>query len=226
MKFSCIIPAYNEWPRIGKVLATVLSCDEIEEVIVVDDGSTDNTWEVLSRVKNGKLFPIHSDKNLGKAAAVLRGVWQAQWEYIVMIDSDLLHFNDEHVRLLIRPILEDKAHVTLSLRENSLSLYKFFGTDFVSGERVMPKSIFEDEWYFLEGPGFWLEVKINQKIMERNFKVKNVYLPWVITPRKSIKYGWIVGTFLDWKMVIAILSSIPLHVIFRQIWYFSRFSEK
>jgi hypothetical protein len=78
----------------------------------------------------------------------------------------------------------------------------------------------------LEGPGFALEVKINQKIIERNYSVKNVSLQGLITPRKSLKYGWRVGTFLDWKMIIEILSTIPFHVLVRQVWYFSRFSKK
>jgi hypothetical protein len=62
-----------------------------------------------------------------------------------MIDSDLLNLSYRHLALLIRPVLDHDGDVSVSLRENSLSIYKFFGTDFVSGERVIPKSIFDDE---------------------------------------------------------------------------------
>ncbi len=71
-----------------------------------------------------------------------------------MIDSDLIGLNTKHIRALIAPARDGSADVTLSLRENSLGLYKFFGTDFVSGERVVPREIFSDEVYYTSGPGF------------------------------------------------------------------------
>ena len=67
----------------------------------------------------------------------------------MMIDSDLLHLNPSHITALIDPIRNKQSHTSLSIRENSLPIYKFLGTDFVSGERVLPRSIFDDEIYYL-----------------------------------------------------------------------------
>jgi len=90
MKFSCIIPAYNEAPRIRAVLETVLGVPELEEVIVVDDCSTDETLAVIRSFTSPKLYVIALEKNVGKTQAVFAGLKKAQGEYIVMIDSDII----------------------------------------------------------------------------------------------------------------------------------------
>ena len=66
-----------------------------------------------------------------------------------MIDSDLINLESYHISSLIDPVRNKQSHISLSIRENSLPLYKFLGTDFVSGERVLPRSIFDDETYYL-----------------------------------------------------------------------------
>lgn len=226
INFSCIIPAYNEWPRIASVLSTILACTEIDEVIVIDDGSTDNTRAVIEGFAHPRLRTIFLDKNGGKTNAVLTGVKESRWWYIVMIDSDLLNLTPEHITALIDPIKNESAQVTLSLRENSLPLYRFLGTDFVSGERVLPKSLFADRDYYLSRPWFGLEVLLNTQIILSGYSVNNIYLPGVITPRKSSKIWYIRGTLADLSMTREILSIIPAHRLIHQMWYFSRFYQK
>ncbi len=74
MTFSCIIPTYNESLYITHVLSAVLACEDIDEVIVVDDGSTDDTWERISHFENTKLKKVQLPKNGGKTNAVLAGI--------------------------------------------------------------------------------------------------------------------------------------------------------
>lgn len=226
MKFSAIIPAYNEWPRIAKVLSTLLDNEKIDEIIVIDDGSTDNTRAEIEKFSNSKIKKIFKEKNEGKARAVLDGAKMSFWEYIVMVDSDLIGLQSNHIDTLIRPIIESAADATLSIRENSLWVYKFFWTDFVSGERVFPKNIFAESAYFTNGKPFWLEVKINKKILEKNLRIQNVYLDGVITPRKSDKMGKISGIKADIKMIRDILSTFSIFEISHQFYQFSRFSSR
>ncbi len=94
-----------------------------------------------------------------------------------MIDSDLVGLRSQHITDLIAPVREGSVDVTLSIRENSLELYKFCGTDFVSGERVIPREIFADVLYYTTGPGFGLEVKMNEKILIGGYRVKNIMFP-------------------------------------------------
>ncbi len=226
MIFSCIIPAYNEWPRIRGVLETVLACDELDEVIVVNDGSSDNTAEIIDSFTHPKLTKIHIEKNGGKAKAIIKWIQVSKGEYIVMIDSDLLNLTPAHITSLLKPIQDGEAEATLSIRENSLGIYKWIGTDFVSWERIIPRGIFDDSEYYTSWPGFWLEVKINEKILKQGYRVKSVIFPWVITPRKTVKLGYIKGTIADWKMIRDIISVVPIHRLLRQLLVFSRFSSR
>jgi hypothetical protein len=94
-----------------------------------------------------------------------------------MIDSDLIGLTSEHITDLIAPVREGITDVTLSIRENSLGLYKFCGTDFVSGERVIPREILADVPYYTSGPGFGLEVLMNEKILTGGYTVENIMFP-------------------------------------------------
>jgi glycosyltransferase involved in cell wall biosynthesis len=220
MKFSCVVPAFNEGRRIVNVINTLLECPEIWEVIAVDDGSSDDTWQVLSELEDPRLLKIRLDQNGGKTKAIFTGIRAARGDYIVTIDSDLLNLKSEHIRSLLSPIDLGVADVTISLRENSLWIYKLFLSDFVSWERVIPRYLLEDESYYIIGPWFGLEVKMNEKIIENNCRVQSVYFPGVITPRKAYKYGFIKGTMGDIRMVYDLLSIVPVHRLMYQLWYF------
>ena len=70
-----------------------------------------------------------------------------------MIDSDLIGLKSEHITSLIEPIEHQDREVTLSIRENSLMIYKWLRSDFVSGERVVPRTLLqENELYLTTGP--------------------------------------------------------------------------
>lgn len=94
-----------------------------------------------------------------------------------MIDADLLGFSSRHIDMLIAPLEGGVAEVVISLRENSLPFYKFLSTDFVSGERIVPRTLFDDPEYYLSKKRFGLEVLMNEKILQKHLRVKNVYLP-------------------------------------------------
>jgi hypothetical protein len=91
---------------------------------------------------------------------------------------------------------------------------------------VIPREILADVPYYTSGPGFWLEVLMNEKILTGGYKIENITFPWVITPRKSVKMWYIRGTIADWQMNIDIFSVMPIWKLARQFWYFSRFSAR
>lgn len=214
MKISCIIPAYNEETRIGAVLHAVTNSPLLDEVIVVDDGSKDQTSAVAAA------FPVKLitlKQNQGKSSAIVEGVKAASNEMLMFIDADLLGLTPEGIAQLAQPVLEGKADVSISLRENSLLLYRFFGLDFVSGERVLPKSLLSPVLEKIAAlPGFGLEVYMNNLIIEKGLRLKVVHLRYLITPRKSKKIGYIAGQKADWEMIKQILSVMGLGKIVRQ----------
>ena len=215
MTFSCIIPAYNEWPRIKRVLEIVLSCPLLFEVIVVNDGSTDDTQEVIDSLDHPKLKKIHIKKNNGKLKAFFHALIQTKWEYIVMIDADYEGLTALHLQKLIIPIKDKQVDTTMMMWYESLFICKILKHDIFSWARVLPKSTFNDVQYFLEWKGFGLEARINEVIYQRKMRVRSLYFPDVHNPSK----GW---KQLLWKQPIDIYRSMPYWKIIRQIYYIYR----
>ncbi|MCX8083277.1 MAG: glycosyltransferase family 2 protein, partial [bacterium] len=112
MKLSIIIPVYNEENTINKVLEKIKDIDfEIEkEIIVVDDGSTDTTRNILSRLQitNCKLHIIYHEKNQGKGAAIKTGIKNSTGDIIAIQDADL-EYDPLELKYLLKPIMDNKA---------------------------------------------------------------------------------------------------------------------
>jgi dolichyl-phosphate beta-glucosyltransferase len=93
MSISVVIPAYNEEKRIEVSVNKVMSYLERQkmkyEIIVVDDGSSDRTAEVVEKLDNGKLVLLRNRRNRGKGFSVRRGILKAKMDYILFSDADL-----------------------------------------------------------------------------------------------------------------------------------------
>ncbi|MDK2869679.1 MAG: hypothetical protein PWP39_914 [Pyrococcus sp.] len=107
---SIIIPAYNEEKRIGNVLARIP--DFVDEVIVIDDGSSDATYEIARRYAD-KVVKLN--KNMGKGAALREGLKHASGDIIVFMDADGQH-DPEEISKLLEPIIKDKADFVIGKR--------------------------------------------------------------------------------------------------------------
>ena len=105
-KCSLIIPAYNEEKNIMRTISSALGAVYVDEVIVVDDGSTDRTFEKASRT-NARV--IRHEKNKGKGAAIKTGIANAKYELICFIDADIPEWNSGKINSIIKPAATNEA---------------------------------------------------------------------------------------------------------------------
>jgi glucosyl-3-phosphoglycerate synthase len=108
-RVSVVIPAFNEAETVGHVVKVVKALKYVTEIIVVDDGSTDETAEVAEEA--GAKVIMHPF-NWGKGAAISTGYKTSEGDVVAFIDADLPKLTTKQVENIIRPILEGKADVT------------------------------------------------------------------------------------------------------------------
>jgi dolichol-phosphate mannosyltransferase len=208
MKLSIIVPVYNEKKTIEEILQRVkneLIPGVKKEIIVVDDGSTDGTSEMLDKIKDSSFKIIFQRKNGGKGSAVRTGIENATGEYIIIQDADL-EYHPKFIKDLLKPILENKADVVYGTRLNRmphlrgeeakhLFILHYFGNRFLS----LVTSILYGQWITdmetcyklfpkkamdgitLRAKGFELEPEITSKLLKRGYKIKEVSIS--VVPR-------------------------------------------
>ena len=115
MKISIVIPVYNEEKTVQETIAKVSQIPFEKEILVIDDGSTDKTAEILHSLQEGSLILLRHEQNKGKGAALRTGFSRASGEIIIIQDADL-EYNPEDYPALLRPILEGKADVVYGSR--------------------------------------------------------------------------------------------------------------
>lgn len=115
MKISIIIPVYNEEGTVLQLLGKVREQKLEKEIVLVDDGSTDGTREILKKLDYPELRIFYQDENRGKGAALRKGIAEATGEIIIIQDADLEYNPAEYPRL-IQPIEDDQADVVYGAR--------------------------------------------------------------------------------------------------------------
>lgn len=108
-KVSVIIPAYNEEDTVAKVVEVVRNVSFVDEIIVVNDGSSDKTKE--EAIKAGAIV-INHETNKGKGEALYTGYKQAECDVIAFIDADIYNLTSKKVESMIMPILLGDAEIT------------------------------------------------------------------------------------------------------------------
>ncbi len=219
MKLSVIIPVYNEESTIGEVIDRVADVAIEKEIIVVDDGSTDRTAEVL-RAKAAKVRQVHEGRaNFGKGAAIRIGLTYVEGDIVVIQDADL-ELDPNEYRRLLEPITSGASDVVygsrflgrnprVPLRTRLANRFLVFLTNLLYGSRLTDMETAYKMFRTgavralrLESHRFEIEPELTAKLLrtgQRIVEVPITYSPR--TPLEGKKIGVRDGMLAIWTLV-------------------------
>ncbi len=214
---SLIVPCHNEAPRIDNVIKPALKSKYLDEIIVIDDASEDNSVAKIMEF-DGKVTLIRNKKNLGKADAVFKGIKASSCELIFLMDADLEGVKTRHFDECISEFVNRELDMLLVPVGTSPSFFSsvatFLGSDIVvTGQRILRKSKILPHMK-KGGLGYGLEMYLNKLGKTHDWKTdiilwKNSEEP-PATPLKMKKFGIVKGLTKDFKMLSEVFKQAKL----------------
>ena len=207
---SVVMPCYNEEATVLTVVKAVLDSPFTNELIIVDDGSTDATRELLESVSDPRVRVLLQSVNQGKGAALQRGFNEARSPYVIVQDADL-EYDPAEYGDLVAPLLADKADVVYGSRflggrpHRVLYFWHFVGnkvlttvsnaftnlnlTDMETCYKVMRREVLDS--FTLEESRFGIEPEMTGKIAAGHWRVYEVGISYIgRTYDEGKKIGW------------------------------------
>ncbi len=203
MKISVIVPVYNEKNTVAEILRRVAATNIPHEIVVVDDGSTDGSREILQDLEAKREIPnlkvIYHPHNMGKGAAVRTALQHVTGDVIIIQDADL-EYDPEHYPILLEPIRKGMADVVYGSRflgaprrpilfwnmvANKILtlitniLFNTILSDMETGYKVFRKEVVQD--MPLHARGFEFEPEFTAKVLKRGYRIFEV--PIAFNPR-------------------------------------------
>ena len=202
---SVLIPAFNEERTLERVIDTVLKVPEDLEIILIDDGSSDGTWQIMqSRVDGDRVRSVRHDVNQGKGVAIRTGLQHARGHIVLIQDADL-EYSPKDYGVLLEPLKSNRATIVYGSRSFSSHsaysywyvvgnrlvtlftniLYNCYLSDIETGYKVMPLAVARS--LDLHAQGFELEPEITAKLLRLGHRIFEVPITYAARSREDGK---------------------------------------
>ncbi len=199
MKVAAIVPAYNERERISLVLDAIKKAQRIDEILVVSDGSTDGTFELVNA--DPEIRALKLEPNRGKGGAMRAGAMGTDADIILFLDADLIGMDGEKVDAIVGPVADGRADMAIGIFKGGRGPTDMaqFLTPYISGQRAMHREVFLDIPK-LDGVRSGVETAITKYYRSRDLKVSRITLTGCTHHMKEEKLGFVKGFTARVKM--------------------------
>jgi glycosyltransferase involved in cell wall biosynthesis len=218
---SVVMPCYNELPTVDESVKRVLESPWVRELIIVDDGSTDGTSDVLDALTDERVRVFHQARNRGKGAALSRGFREATAEFVIIQDADL-EYDPRDYEQMLGPLVDGRADVVFGSRFISdrphavLYFWHYVGNRFLT----LVSNVFSNlnltdmntcykafrrevlDGVTIEEPRFGVDPELTAKVARSGWRVYEVGISYSgRTYAEGKKIGWRDGFRALWAIV-------------------------
>lgn len=216
---TCLIPFYNEGQRVIDTLNIVSRVPDIEAIICVDDGSTDNASQIIL-----KRFPrvqlIRLRENQGKTEAIRQGLARVQSPYVLLLDADLQALQANGLEEAIE-LIQNKPDIVILQRIHEPFFVRLFRFDIIlSGQRILKTAILR-EILKTDYQHYDLEVAMNAYAVEHSLRVA-VFPISVVNSRRIDKWGVKHSVASNISMFVRFIKYPGLMRFINQVLFFAR----
>ena len=187
---AAIVPVYNEELNVSGVLEVLHASCILDEIILVDDGSTDRTGEILNQAaaSDQRMRVIRHERNKGKGQAIFSGWATTVAPILLLLDADLKNLTPAHIHDLVAPVIDHRADMTLGLFQGG-----HLSTDlshrlspFLTGQRGVRTEILRNISREAAA-GYGFEVALSVAAQQHNYRTMVVALKGVWHPSSEFR---------------------------------------
>ncbi len=201
---GAVIPAFNEADNLSRVLESVCATPWFAQIIVVDDGSSDDTMAIAQRYasRDDRLIALHLPQNQGKAGAMLAGVRALHADFVLFLDADLIGVHPGHLKALCQPVADRSYEMSIAVFRHGgvLTDASHLLAPNLTGQRCLRRLDAERILTPLKNSCYGVETGLTIYAKRQNWQIRKVVWRGVTHRMKEQKRKGVGGIVSRWQM--------------------------